>query len=59
MEFNFISPQAELKHRQELQQKIVHDLSTSSTEQMKRFEESLELKQRQEYEEMRDMMEKG
>lgn len=54
-----IKGQAELKHRQELQQKIVHDLSTSSTEQMKRFEESLELKQRQEYEEMRDMMEKG
>lgn len=54
-----IKGQAELKHRQELQQKIVHDLSSSSTEQMKRFEESLELKQRQEYEEMRDMMEKG
>ncbi|XP_067868224.1 mRNA export factor GLE1 [Heterodontus francisci] len=54
-----IKGQVELKHRQEMQQKTVQGFSNTAAELLKRFEESLELRQRQEYEEMRDMMEKG
>ncbi|GCC34545.1 mRNA export factor GLE1 [Chiloscyllium punctatum] len=50
---------AEMKHRQELHQRSVQSFSNTAAELLKRFEESLELEQRQEYEKMRDMMEKG
>ncbi|XP_078406271.1 mRNA export factor GLE1 [Cetorhinus maximus] len=58
-EVHRIKGQVELKHRRELQQKAVQSFSNTAAELLKRFEESLELRQRQEYEEMRDMMEKG
>ncbi|XP_067826047.1 mRNA export factor GLE1 [Heptranchias perlo] len=58
-EVHRIKGQAELKHRQELQQKTVQGFSNTAAELLKRFEESLELRRRQEYEAMRDMMEKG
>ncbi|XP_048414830.1 mRNA export factor GLE1 isoform X2 [Stegostoma tigrinum] len=54
-----IKSHAEMKHRQELHQKSVQSYSNTAAELLKRFEESLELEQRQEYEKMRDMMEKG
>ncbi|XP_060697129.1 mRNA export factor GLE1 [Hemiscyllium ocellatum] len=50
---------AEIKHRQELHQRSIQSFSNTAAELLKRFEESLELEQRQEYEKMRDMMEKG
>uniref|UniRef100_UPI00398E9E54 mRNA export factor GLE1 isoform X2 n=1 Tax=Pristiophorus japonicus TaxID=55135 RepID=UPI00398E9E54 len=58
-EVHRVKGRAELKHRQELQQETVQGFSKTAVELLKRFEESLELRRRQEYEEMRDMMEKG
>eukprot|EP00062_Callorhinchus_milii_P014879 gi/632964515/ref/XP_007898434.1/ PREDICTED: nucleoporin GLE1 [Callorhinchus milii] len=58
-EVHRIRGKAELKHRQELQQETVQGFSNIAAEQKKRFEESLELRRRQEFEAMRDMMEKG
>lgn len=50
--------QAELSLRQELQERQVAKVASLESEQLKRFEEYMELKQRQEYQSMRDMMEK-
>lgn len=44
--------------RQELQECLVANVARRESEQLKRFEEFMELKQRQEYQSMRDMMEK-
>ncbi|XP_048857169.1 mRNA export factor GLE1 [Brienomyrus brachyistius] len=49
---------AELRQRQELQEKLVAAVASRELEQLKRYEELMELKQRQEYQSMRDMMEK-
>ncbi|KAI4898752.1 hypothetical protein NFI96_014133 [Prochilodus magdalenae] len=49
---------AELSLRQELQERLVATAASRESEQLKRFEEFMELKQRQEYQSMRDMMEK-
>ncbi|XP_066500046.1 mRNA export factor GLE1 [Hoplias malabaricus] len=49
---------AELSLRQELQERLVAKFANRESEQLKRFEEFMELKQRQEYQSMRDMMEK-
>ncbi|KAK3565329.1 hypothetical protein QTP86_005499 [Hemibagrus guttatus] len=48
----------ELNLRQELQECLVSGVASRESEQLKRFEEFMELKQRQEYQSMRDMMEK-
>ncbi|KAM9476183.1 mRNA export factor GLE1 isoform 2-T2 [Clarias gariepinus] len=48
----------ELNVRQELQECVVAGVASLESEQLKRFEEFMELKQRQEYQSMRDMMEK-
>lgn len=47
-----------LKLRQEMQDKLVVAVASSEAEQLKRFEEFMELKQRQEYQSMRDMMDR-
>lgn len=47
-----------LKLRQERQEKLVAAVACSESEQLKRFEEFMELKQRQEYQSMRDMMDR-
>uniref|UniRef100_A0AAY5EE40 mRNA export factor GLE1 n=1 Tax=Electrophorus electricus TaxID=8005 RepID=A0AAY5EE40_ELEEL len=47
-----------LSLRQELQEQLVAAVAGRESEQMKRFEELMELKQRQEYQSIRDMMEK-
>nr|XP_046241837.1 mRNA export factor GLE1 [Scatophagus argus] len=47
-----------LSLRQEMQEKLVVAVASSESEQLKRFEEFMELKQRQEYQSMRDMMER-
>lgn len=47
-----------LRRRQEIQEKILVELVNSESEQMKRFEEFMELKQRQEYQSVRDMMDR-
>uniref|UniRef100_A0A7N8WLC3 mRNA export factor GLE1 n=1 Tax=Mastacembelus armatus TaxID=205130 RepID=A0A7N8WLC3_9TELE len=47
-----------LRLRQETQEKLVAAAASSESEQLKRFEEFMELKQRQEYQSMRDMMER-
>uniref|UniRef100_A0A8C1B6U2 mRNA export factor GLE1 n=1 Tax=Cyprinus carpio carpio TaxID=630221 RepID=A0A8C1B6U2_CYPCA len=49
---------AELSLRLEQQERLVATVSSCESEQLKRFEELMELKQRQEYQSMRDMMEK-
>ncbi|XP_076859535.1 mRNA export factor GLE1 [Brachyhypopomus gauderio] len=49
---------SELSLRQELQQRLVVSVASRESEQLKRFEELMELKQRQEYQSMRDMIEK-
>lgn len=48
-----------LKLRQEMQEKLVAAVVSSESEQLKRFEEFMELKQRQEYQSLRDMMDRG
>uniref|UniRef100_A0A8C4EXG3 mRNA export factor GLE1 n=1 Tax=Dicentrarchus labrax TaxID=13489 RepID=A0A8C4EXG3_DICLA len=53
-----LSAQMALKLRQEMQEKLVAAVASSESEQLKRFEEFMELKQRQEYQSMRDMMER-
>lgn len=53
-----LSAQMALKVRQEMQEKLVAAVATSESEQLKRFEEFMELKQRQEYQSMRDMMDR-
>ena len=50
--------QVVLSARQELQERQVEALASRESEQMKRFEEYMELKQRQECQTMRDMMDK-
>ncbi|XP_037632574.1 nucleoporin GLE1 isoform X1 [Sebastes umbrosus] len=47
-----------LKLRQEMQERLVAAVASSESEQLKRFEEFMELKQRQEYQIMRDMMDR-
>ncbi|XP_053182227.1 mRNA export factor GLE1 [Scomber japonicus] len=47
-----------LKLRQEMQEKLMVEVASSGSEQLKRFEEFMELKQRQEYQSMRDMMDR-
>uniref|UniRef100_A0A671RHG5 mRNA export factor GLE1 n=1 Tax=Sinocyclocheilus anshuiensis TaxID=1608454 RepID=A0A671RHG5_9TELE len=49
---------AELSLRQEQQERLVATVSICESEQLKRYEELMELKQRQEYQSMRDMLEK-
>lgn len=41
-----------------MQEKHVAVVASAESEQLKRFEELMELKQRQEYQSMRDMMER-
>uniref|UniRef100_A0A673X125 mRNA export factor GLE1 n=1 Tax=Salmo trutta TaxID=8032 RepID=A0A673X125_SALTR len=48
----------ELSLRQELQEKLVASVASRESEQLKRFEELMELKQRQEDQSMRDMMDR-
>ncbi|KAK9971114.1 hypothetical protein ABG768_027007 [Culter alburnus] len=48
----------ELSLRQEQQERLVATVTNQESEQLKRFEELMELKQRKEYQSMRDMMEK-
>uniref|UniRef100_A0A3Q3X2I4 mRNA export factor GLE1 n=1 Tax=Mola mola TaxID=94237 RepID=A0A3Q3X2I4_MOLML len=48
-----------LKLWQEMQEKLLVEVASSESEQLKRFEEFMELKQRQEYQSMRDMMDRG
>uniref|UniRef100_A0A673IZL3 mRNA export factor GLE1 n=1 Tax=Sinocyclocheilus rhinocerous TaxID=307959 RepID=A0A673IZL3_9TELE len=50
--------QAELSLRQEQQERLVATAANCESEQLKRYEELMELKQRQEYQSMRDMLEK-
>ncbi|CAL1615215.1 unnamed protein product [Knipowitschia caucasica] len=50
--------QLALRRRQEQQQKLVAAVVTSESEQLKRFEELMELKQRQDLQSVRDMMDK-
>lgn len=47
-----------LRLRQDTQEKLMMALSSSESEQLKRFEELMELKQRQEYQSIRDMMDR-
>uniref|UniRef100_A0A672SMQ2 mRNA export factor GLE1 n=1 Tax=Sinocyclocheilus grahami TaxID=75366 RepID=A0A672SMQ2_SINGR len=49
---------AELSLRQEQQERLVATAAKCESEQLKRYEELMELKQRQEYQSMRDMLEK-
>ncbi|XP_062854325.1 mRNA export factor GLE1 [Trichomycterus rosablanca] len=49
---------AELSLRQELHERLVATVASRESEQLKRFEEFMELKQRQECQSMRDMLEK-
>lgn len=50
--------QTELSLRQEQQERLVATVTNQESEQLKRFEELMELKQRKEHQSMRDMMEK-
>ncbi|XP_062237555.1 mRNA export factor GLE1 [Platichthys flesus] len=50
--------QAALRQRQEMQEKFVAELVSSGSEQLKRFEEFMELKRRQEFQSIRDMMDR-
>lgn len=54
----YLSTQLALRVRQEMQEKLVAAVASAESEQLKRFEELMELKQRQEYQSMRDMMER-
>ncbi|KAM6931335.1 mRNA export factor GLE1 [Xenentodon cancila] len=47
-----------LRQRQEMQDKLVVAVAISESEQLKRFEELMELKQRQEFQSIRDMMDR-
>uniref|UniRef100_A0A1A8QKA6 mRNA export factor GLE1 n=1 Tax=Nothobranchius pienaari TaxID=704102 RepID=A0A1A8QKA6_9TELE len=47
-----------LRLRQEEQEKLVEAAANAESEQLKRFEELMELKQRQEFQSMRDMMDR-
>ncbi|CAG09648.1 unnamed protein product, partial [Tetraodon nigroviridis] len=47
-----------LRLREEIQKKMVAEVARSESEQLKRFEELMELKQRQEHQAMRDMMDR-
>ncbi|KAG5840755.1 hypothetical protein ANANG_G00192030 [Anguilla anguilla] len=49
---------AELSARQEQQERLVEAVASRESEQLKRFEEYMELKQRQDYQSVRDMMDK-
>lgn len=53
-----LPPQAELNRRVELQERLVATVAGLESEQLKRFEELMELKQRQEFQSMRDMLDK-
>lgn len=55
--FNLTS-QVALSQRQEMQEKLVAAVAVSESEHLKRFEELMELKQRQEFQSMRDMMDR-
>lgn len=46
------------RRRQDMQEKLVAAVASSESEQLKRFEEFMELKQRQEYQSVRDMMDR-
>lgn len=50
--------QAELSLRQEQQEHLVATVAGRGSEQLKRFDELMALKQRQEHQSIRDMMEK-
>ncbi|XP_034452738.1 nucleoporin GLE1 [Hippoglossus hippoglossus] len=50
--------QVALRQRQEMQEKFVAELVSSGSEQLKRFEEFMELKRRQEFQSIRDMMDR-
>uniref|UniRef100_H3DH43 mRNA export factor GLE1 n=1 Tax=Tetraodon nigroviridis TaxID=99883 RepID=H3DH43_TETNG len=50
--------QMALRLREEIQKKMVAEVARSESEQLKRFEELMELKQRQEHQAMRDMMDR-
>lgn len=54
----FLSRQTALKLRQEVHERLVAVVASSESEQLKRFEEFMELKQRQEFQSMRDMMDR-
>uniref|UniRef100_A0A8C1KKW4 mRNA export factor GLE1 n=1 Tax=Cyprinus carpio TaxID=7962 RepID=A0A8C1KKW4_CYPCA len=58
MSFQTRKTAVELSLRLEQQERLVATVSSCESEQLKRFEELMELKQRQEYQSMRDMMEK-
>lgn len=47
-----------LRVREEMQEQLVVAVANAESEQLKRFEERMELKQRQEFQTMRDMMER-
>ncbi|XP_019966756.1 mRNA export factor GLE1 [Paralichthys olivaceus] len=50
--------QMALRQRQEMQEMFVAELVSSGSEQLKRFEEFTELKQRQDFQSIRDMMDR-
>uniref|UniRef100_A0A674NPA1 mRNA export factor GLE1 n=1 Tax=Takifugu rubripes TaxID=31033 RepID=A0A674NPA1_TAKRU len=50
--------QMALRLREEMQKKMVAEVARSESEQLKRFEELMELKQRQEHQAIRDMMDR-
>lgn len=52
------SAQMALRQRQEMQEKLVAAVANAESEQLKRFEELMELKQRQEFQSVRDMMDR-
>lgn len=56
--FGIINLQMALRLREEMQKKMVAEVVQSESEQLKRFEELMELKQRQEHQAMRDMMDR-
>ncbi|XP_069039419.1 mRNA export factor GLE1 isoform X1 [Lepisosteus oculatus] len=49
---------AQLSQRQELQEHLAASVATQESEQLKRFEEFMALRQRQEYESVRDMVDR-
>lgn len=53
-----MSSQISLRQRQEVQERLVEEVSNIESEHLKRFEELTELKQRQEFQSMRDMMDR-
>lgn len=58
LESFLINLQMALRLREEMQKKMVAEVVQSESEQLKRFEELMELKQRQEHQAMRDMMDR-